>query len=582
MDQLASYYGLDPAYAAGDQGAGVTVGVIEFARFEPSDLATFEQCYGRVAPQVTTVPVDGGPGAGSKPESAVESELDLELIAGLAPAANVVVYEGELTSAAAYDAFSTAVAADAAQVLSTSWGACEAVLGLAAVQAEGTLFERAALQGETVVAAAGDSGSEDCYGSLAGAAGDALQVDDPASQPYVTGVGGTTLVLSGPVAGGPGTTGSEIAWNTGIHAANPGAGGGGVSSIWPMPAYQADAPGTLGVVGSSAACPSIATTSGTNGDCREVPDVSADAGDPIAIYCTIDRPKLCTAGGWTPLDGTSAAAPIWAALFALADASPACAATGALGFANPALYAIAGGSGYSAAFHDVTSGDNDLTRTNHGRYAAAAGYDLATGLGTPIAGSGTDGGLIAGLCSAGPRAADQAGLPPPLVDRLIPASARSRGGAHIVIAGSGFSSATRVSFGSRRATGFRVLSATRIVAVVPSGNNAVHVTVSSGPRTSARTGADLFRYVSPPVVLSVKPAGGPRRGDALVTILGRDFRGVLAVRFGTALGTGVVVRSPSKLLVTSPSGSGTVSVQVVTTGGTSPPAAAARYRYAPA
>ncbi len=576
LDQVASYYGLDPAYLAGDEGAGASVGLIEFAPFVAGDLAAFEQCYD-ISPQVSVMPVAGGPGT-VKPESTVETELDLELVAGLAPAAKITVYEAQLTATSAYDAFAAAVSDDTTQVLSTSWGACEPLLGSAALSAEATLFEQAALQGQTIVAAAGDSGSEDCSGSVAGPTGNALEVDDPASQPFVTGVGGTTLTLSSPLTGGAATA-SEIAWNTGSTSPDPGAGGGGVSRTWPMPPYQHDAAATLGVVGPQSACPPKSATGGTAGDCREVPDVSADAGSPIAVYCTLSEPQLCGANGWTPLDGTSAAAPIWAALFALADANPACATTGPLGFANPALYALAGGPSYATAFHDVTSGNNDLTGTNGGKYAAGPGYDLATGLGTPIAGSGTGGGLIAGLCAAGSHALDLASLPAPEISKLSPATARSRGGAHIVITGSGFSAVTAVRFGARPAVSFRIISSTRLVAIAPPGHHAVHVTVIAGGRRSPHTPADVFGYLSPPLVVSLSPNQGPAAGGTVVTIHGVYLSRVRAVLFGTTPASKVVDRSGSELIVTAPKGAGTVTVRVVTAGGTSAPRRVARFSY---
>ena len=179
-------------------------------------------------------------------------------------------------------------------------------------------------------------------------------------------------------------------WNT-----PPSAGGGGVSSVHAMPSFQSGAPAALGVVNQFSACTNIA------GNCREVPDVSADAGTPFATYCTEGGREGCDPGGWTGFGGTSLAAPIWGAFFALANTSPACSSK-RIGFANPALYAIAGGAGYASAFGDVTQGNNDLGDQN-GLYPAGAGYDLATGLGTPIAGAGTGGG--AGL-------ADQSARPP--------------------------------------------------------------------------------------------------------------------------------------------------------------------------
>jgi hypothetical protein len=165
------------------------------------------------------------------------------------------------------------------------------------------------------------------------------------------------------------------------------------------------------------------------------------------------------------------------------------------------------------------------------------------------------------------------------VTKLSPASARSRGGARIVITGTGFSGATRVSFGAFAASSFQVTSPTRIVAVVPPGRSDVHVTVTADGRTSSRTRADLFVYLSPPVVTAVTPASGPSVGGTVVAIHGHDLTGTRTVRFGAALARDVVARSSSELLVTSPKGSGTVSVRVTTGGGTSAPVASARFSY---
>ncbi|MDQ6805382.1 MAG: putative Ig domain-containing protein, partial [Actinomycetota bacterium] len=152
------------------------------------------------------------------------------------------------------------------------------------------------------------------------------------------------------------------------------AGGGGLSALWKMPSYQSDAPSSLNVVNGASSGTPCGTTSAY---CRQIPDVSANA-DPFTGYLVYYQ------GAWTGIGGTSAAAPVWAALVALANASPACVGT-SVGFANPALYRVAGGPQYASAFNDVTAGNNDFTGTNGGRFAAGLGYDMASGLGTPIA-----------------------------------------------------------------------------------------------------------------------------------------------------------------------------------------------------
>ena len=189
-----------------------------------------------------------------------------------------------------------------------------------------------------------------------------LAVDDPGSQPEVTDVGGTDLVL-----GTHGT--SESAWGDPLDSNldEPlGAGGGGVSSVFAMPSYQDS------VVGPDSSAEPCGAAAGA--DCREVPDVSASA-DPNHGYV------VYWAGSWTAFGGTSGAAPLWAALAALAVTVNG--AVQRLGNLNPVLYQLAADG--APDFTDVTTGDTDYTTTNGGAYAAGAGYDMASGLGSPVA-----------------------------------------------------------------------------------------------------------------------------------------------------------------------------------------------------
>ena len=151
-----------------------------------------------------------------------------------------------------------------------------------------------------------------------------LAVDDPSSQPFVTGVGGTTLSALGPRP-------SESVWNGGngtlAAGVQAGAGGGGISDLWRMPPAQLYASPALrllgaGLTGSQCGHP--------GGYCREVPDVSADA-DPATgyvIYWNGSGSQPLQESGWQTIGGTSAAAPVWSALIALADASPGAPALG--------------------------------------------------------------------------------------------------------------------------------------------------------------------------------------------------------------------------------------------------------------
>jgi subtilase family serine protease len=388
-DQIAAAYRFTSLYASGAEGQGQTIAVYELEPYAPSDISAFESCYG-IAPSLNNVSVDGGAGTG---EGEGEAALDIEQAMSLAPKASYLVYEGpnsdqDSPGSGPFDTLTAIVSQDRARVVSISWGECEQLQGSDNISAESDLFEEAAAQGQSVVSATGDEGAEDCNGTN-NIPDPEQAVDDPGSQPFVTGVGGTTMSGLGPPP-------SESVWNhggsaAGLFAEQGGAGGGGVSHAWSMPGYQSDAAKTLHVIGTGSA----GSTCGNNGGwCREVPDVSADA-DPATgyiIYWNGQDQDPTSPAGWQAIGGTSAAAPVWAALLADADSSTACHGS-AIGFANPALYAAAG-AGYANDFNDITSGNNDYTGTNGGLYPAAVGYDMASGLGSPSAGN-----LAAALCA---------------------------------------------------------------------------------------------------------------------------------------------------------------------------------------
>ena len=351
--QLASAYGLS-SLAGVNGGTGQTVALYELSDYADGDVTTFQNCLG-ARPSVTRVTVDGGTSDNS---GAGEVMLDADIVMSLVPNASILVYVAPNSASGALDEYRAIVNDDRAQVISVSWGLCEAYEGGSDAQAENNLFRQAAVQGQTVFAASGDDGSADCY---AADRTTGLAVDDPASQPYVTGVGGTTLSAVGPR--------QESVWNS--HGSG---GGGGVSQLWSLPAYQ----NTVHVPATSPC--------GATGGCRQVPDVAASA-DPYhgySVYCSIR--SACGTGGWMVFGGTSGAAPLWAAATSLLNEK--CGPSHRVGFANPALYSAAG------ALHDVTSGNNDALGVNGGTYAASAGYDLATGLGTPDVAA-----LASALCS---------------------------------------------------------------------------------------------------------------------------------------------------------------------------------------
>ena len=355
--QVASAYGFDALYGNGLSGAGQTIASFELADYSDADIAAYASCFGGNTNGVSRILTDGGAPIGG---GTSEASADIETLMGLDSGVNVLVYEGPDSAAGIYDNYAAIVDQDRASIIATSWGQCEPENSSDFEQAENALFQQAAVQGQTIVAAAGDSGSEDCY--VQGIDNDPeLAVDDPASQPYVTGIGGTSLQSVSPR--------TETVWN---GQAVGGAGGGGISHVWPMPSYQIASVNSLS---SGAFC------GAGSGDCRQVPDVSgsADAAHGYLFYCEAGD---CAGAGWSPVGGTSLASPLWAALVALSNQG--CPA-GPAGFLNPTLYAGADGKlgpQFVGALNDITTGNNDLLN-RYGLYPAGPGYDMASGLGTP-------------------------------------------------------------------------------------------------------------------------------------------------------------------------------------------------------
>jgi subtilase family serine protease len=383
-DQVAQVYGFSGYYAAGDEGAGQTIALLELEPNLSSDISEYETCYD-VAPTINYEPVDGG--AGSAGSGSGEAALDIEQVIGLAPKATLDVYQAPNFDSNSGDVAALQAMVDnpAVNIISDSWGACESytesyTTSSTDLASENVLFEQAATEGKTVFAASGDTGSSGCYDNNQSSA---LAVSDPASQPYVTGTGGTSLTGSGTVP----DAATQSVWN---DAGSDAASGGGVSSAWPMPTWQSSAASALNVIGADSSATPCRAASGSY--CREVPDVSAD-GDPqtgYPIYCssTCATPGDPSANGaWIVVGGTSAVAPLWAAYTALVNDSSVCNRS-PIGFANPLLYEAADNA-YASNFTDIAdAGNNDAGTTGYegGLYPVGSGYDMATGLGTPIGG----------------------------------------------------------------------------------------------------------------------------------------------------------------------------------------------------
>lgn len=368
--QLATAYNLQGLYNQGLHGEGQSVALFELDDYAQSDIAAYTSCYGGKTVPITRVQVSGG--SGPHPGSgALEVELDMELVLSAAPhLANLRVYEAPNTDAGVIAEWSQIVS-DAVPVVSTSWGACEPLVTKASLQLENALFTIAAAQGQSILAAAGDHSTDDCDGQAKGVT---ESVDDPASQPYVTGVGGTTLVST--ASPHP----SEQYWGQGTFNGHTSGGGGGVSTLWTLPSWQ-QAPGVLSSFSSAAPC--AANTGNTGKNCREVPDVSLNA-DPsfgYPTYCTLTAANCSSSNPWNIVGGTSAAAPMWAAMVALGNQKSLQDGNFNLGFLNPLLYGVAQNKGqYNNDFNDIIVGNSSAF--NDGKYPATPGYDMTTGLGS--------------------------------------------------------------------------------------------------------------------------------------------------------------------------------------------------------
>ena len=362
--QIATAYDFNQLYANGNLGEGQTVGLLELDGFSPNDIALYASCFGGKNTAIQTIPIDGYNGAAGA--NAAEVELDMEMVLGLAPRlASLRVYEASISSLAAYNDAWARIINDGTPVVSTSWVFCEEEAGVSnEIQQENIFFQTAAAQGQTILAASGDLGATGCYNPQTGANTNPA-VDDPASQPYVTGVGGTTLHINA-----DNTYQSEQVWND--RAINDGASGGGVSQVWAMPKWQQG--------------PGVANAYSTG--FREVPDVSINA-DPETgydVYCSVGG---CAGGGWRVLGGTSASAPVWAAMVALANEAALKANGYNLGFLNPSLYNIShgvAGTSYASSFHDIVPVQGAVNNNDYvgskGTYPDTSSYDLATGLGS--------------------------------------------------------------------------------------------------------------------------------------------------------------------------------------------------------
>ena len=365
--QTATAYNLNGLYSAHYAGDGQSIALFELDTFPMNDLLTYASCYGHSRTPVRTiitgsghVPTDGG---------VQEVELDAELLLSAVPQLGTLdIYEAA-NDTADYNAEWAQIIADAVPVVSTSWGDCERNIDPQEIQQENIYFMAAVAQGQSIFAASGDSGSAGCEFDNPNNPDTRLNAGDPGAQPFVISVGGSSLTLQN-----GNSYDNETTWND-----QYGASGGGISQYWQAPTWQ----NTQGVNNSYSSNTVCNAPSGTL--CRETPDVSlsADPGNGYLFYCSSVAAGCSSNGGWYIIGGTSAAAPMWAALAAMANEMSLRQGGFNLGFLNPLLYQIANNaSSYASSFHDITGGTNDYNRQNNGSYPATQHYDMATGLGS--------------------------------------------------------------------------------------------------------------------------------------------------------------------------------------------------------
>ncbi|HWQ41107.1 MAG TPA: protease pro-enzyme activation domain-containing protein [Desulfosporosinus sp.] len=316
--QIQKAYNLTTAYKNNINGQGVNLAIATYYSFKQSDITYFLNQFGISGTKsIQVIPVDGTPTYDASGSG--ETTLDIECALSSAPGAQLMVYDGaDSLLSTGIDLFTKIVDDGKADVVSYSWGLEERYWDASQISAMNNLFAAGAAKGMTFLVASGDAGSS--------------EISYPATDPYVTSVGGTTLNLDS----SSGLISTEGGWS---------GSGGGSSTLFSQPTWQKAA---------------LKSSSGN----RLFPDVSLNS-NPKTGY------SIYFGGNWYIYGGTSAAAPEWAAIFALVDQSRSNNGLDPIGLGNSALYSLTDQS----VFHDITSGSN-------GAYKASAGYDMVTGLGS--------------------------------------------------------------------------------------------------------------------------------------------------------------------------------------------------------
>lgn len=358
---FATIYDLNPQYAAGIKGSGASIAIVGRSNINLSDVASFRSYSGLPANQPQVILDGANPGLVSGDQD--ESTLDVEWSGGVAPAAAVkfVVAASTATTDGVDLSAQYIVNHKTATVMSTSYGSCEAEMGATEAAFYNSLWKQAAAEGISVLVASGDSGTAGCS-SGSSSKGSKAGVNGLCSSPYATCVGGTEFnegsgkywaTTNGAGQGSALSYIPERVWNESAEDSGSGlwSSGGGISEIYPQPAWQKGIPG--------------ANSDGM----RAVPDVALSA-------ASHDGYLICENGSWYVIAGTSAASPSFAGILALVVEKQAGVGQGD---ANPTLYAFVDAG--TSPFHATPSGNNSVPGVT-GFVATGAAYNLATGLGS--------------------------------------------------------------------------------------------------------------------------------------------------------------------------------------------------------
>ncbi len=336
--EIALAYGYNTAYASGLNGKGQTIAIVD-AFGDPTikyDVMAFDEIMNLPPINLSLIyPPGSGPNQQANASWALETATDVEWAHAMAPDAHINLIIAPDASTGLLSAVSYAISNRLGNIISLSWGTPETELGTQAMQASSAVFQEAQNANITVFAASGDLGAYDGTSQLT--------VNFPSSDPYVTGVGGTSLYYNNIKEW------YQYAWGGTTNGLSYGSGGG--FSKLPIPYWQTG-PGINSTVHN-----------------RGVPDVSMVASVNTGV-------EIVQGGSTKEVGGTSVGTPMWAAIGALLDQ-----ATGkSMGTINPMLYQISRTGLYKSALTQIISGNN-------GYYQAAPGWNPVTGLGTPVVGN---------------------------------------------------------------------------------------------------------------------------------------------------------------------------------------------------